>query len=96
MPVYQPGIPTGLVDLDIDYTNIQGNFTVLNTSFGVDHLPFTNTTPQAGYHGDIHFNPVSTTATNAPNNYTSANQYPQGVPAETAGFGKLFSSQVND
>jgi hypothetical protein len=94
--VYQPGIPTGLVDLDQDYLAIQQNFTGLDTTFGIDHVTFSNTTLQNGYHKDIHFNPVSTTVTNAPNNYVTATQYPQGVPVTVAGIGQLFSSEVND
>jgi hypothetical protein len=95
---YQPGIPTGNVKLNIDYSAVQTNFQQLDTQFSVDHIPFSSTTgsPPNGYHQSIHYNPQSTTVTNAPNNYTSAAQYPQGVPATTAGFGQLFSSQVND
>lgn len=54
MSNYQPLIPTGLVDLDQDYQNIQGNFQQLDTSFGVDHLPFSNNTAQNGYHTVAH------------------------------------------
>lgn len=97
MSTYQPGIPTGTVDLDVDYLNIQNNFTQLDTSFGIDHVTFSNQTPQNGYHQDIHFNPVSTTVTNPPNNYNgNVTQYPLGFPATVAGFGQLFSSSVND
>lgn len=97
MPQYQPNIPTGTVDLQIDYLNVQGNFQTLNTTYGIDHIPLANSTPNVnGYHKDIHFNPVSTTATNMPNNYVTATQYPQGVPATVAGIGQLFSAQVND
>ncbi len=90
MPTYQPGIPTGSVPLSLDYTNIQGNFEQLNTVFGVDHLPFSNVSAQLGYHTDIHFNPVSTTSTNAPNNV------PTVIPPTVAGFGQLFSAELND
>lgn len=102
MSTYQPGIPTGTVDLDVDYLNLQNNFTQLDTSFGSDHVTFSNQTPQNGYHQDIHFNPFSTTVTNPPNNYVADDQFPQqgtippGAPATVAGFGQLFSSQVND
>lgn len=51
--IYNPSIPTGLVDLDQDYKNIKNNFTQLNTSFGVDHTPF-SVTPNNGYHKTIH------------------------------------------
>lgn len=88
---YQPGIPTGLVNLDEDYQNIQGNFQALDTVFAVDHVQFSNATAQKGYHTLIHFNPVSTTVTNAPNNQ------PVSIPpAVTAGYGQLFSAQIND
>jgi hypothetical protein len=90
MSVYQPGIPTGTVNLDVDYLNIQNNFTQLDTSFGIDHLPFSNQTAQNGYHKSIHFNPVSTTVTNPPNNQ------PVVTPTATPGFGQAFSSQIND
>lgn len=94
---YQPNIPTGTVDLDQDYLNIQGNFQQLDTQFGVDHIPFSDPTASIhGYHEDIHFNPISTTITNAPNNYIAATATPQGVPPTTPGFGQLFSAQVND
>jgi len=96
MPVYQPGIPTGTVNLDVDYQNIQDNFSQLDVCFNVDHVTFSNTTAQTGYHKSIHFNPVSTTATNVSNNYDTPTQYPQGVPATVAGIGQLFSSEVND
>jgi len=90
MSSYQPGIPTGTVNLDVDYLNIQRNFQQLDTSFGVDHVTFSNQTAQNGYHKSIHFNPVSTTATNPPNNY------PPVTPAAVPGYGQLMSPQVND
>ncbi len=95
---YQPNIPTGSVNLDIDYKNLRGNFQKLDTSFGTDHVPFSDVTAQNGYHEDIHFNPVSTTATQPPPNYDSALQYPAaaGLPPVVAGIGQLFSSGVND
>jgi hypothetical protein len=86
---YQPGIPTGTVNLDIDYQNLQTNFTQLNNIFGVDHTPF-NLALNSGYHGSIHFVPQSTTTTNPPNNY------PPTPPAAVAGVGQLFSATSND
>lgn len=98
---YQPGIPTGTVNLDVDYLNIQNNFQQLDTQFGIDHIPFSNTggTPPTGingYHQYVHFNPFSTTATNPPNNYVPATATPSAVPSATPGFGQIFSCQVND
>lgn len=87
---YQPGIPTGTVPLDLDYINLQNNFQQLDTSFGVDHLPFSDQSAQNGYHKSIHLNPVSTTVTNPPNNQ------PVIPPTTTAGYGQVFSSQIND
>lgn len=90
MSTYQPGIPTGTVNLDVDYQNIQNNFQQLDTTFGVDHVTYSNQTAQNGYHTSIHFNPVSTTSTNPPNNQ------PPVIPSAVAGYGQLFSAQVND
>ena len=53
MPLYQPLIPTGLVDLDEDYQNIQGNFEQLNIVYGTDHYPFDNATPNQGFHNIV-------------------------------------------
>jgi|SRR5579864_1653401 len=58
---YQPLIPTGFVDLDQDYQNIQGNFQQLDTTFGVDHTTFSNNTAQNGYHTVVHLIPQSGT-----------------------------------
>lgn len=95
---YQPGVPTGTVNLNVDYQNLQTNFQELDTQFGVDHVPFSNTggIPPNGYHTNIHLNPFSTTVTNPPNNYVRSTAKPQGVPSATPGYGQLFSCQVND
>lgn len=98
---YQPGIPTGTVSLDVDYQNLQNNFQQLDTQFGIDHIPFSNTSgiPPGGvngYHTSVHFNPQSTTVTDPPNNYDPTNSNPLSYPAATAGFGQMFSCQVND
>ena len=92
MSMYQPGIPTGSVPLDQDYLNLQNNFQQLDTSFSVDHTPFSvNTLTQpAGYHTNVHMIPFSTTITNPTTNY------PPIQPATTAGYGQLWSAQVND
>jgi len=97
MSSYQPGIPTGTVNLDQDYKNIQKNFQQLDTSFGIDHVTFSNQTPQNGYHESIHFNPVSTTTTNPPNNQPlSHSTSPPSLPPLVPGYGQLFSSTIND
>lgn len=58
MSIYNPGIPTGTVNLDQDYKNIQNNFSQANTSFGVDHVPFA-VSENNGFHTNIHQVPLS-------------------------------------
>ncbi len=52
MSTYQPLIPTGTVDLDVDYANIKGNFQQLDTSFAVNHTAF-SVTPFNGMHTQV-------------------------------------------
>lgn len=54
---YQPNIPTGTVDLDVDYKNLQDNFQALDAYFGIDHVPYSIATPQSGYHKTAHLIP---------------------------------------
>lgn len=51
--VYQPGIPTGTVTLDVDYQNLQDNFRQLDTTFGVDHYKFSDNTSNNGFHNKV-------------------------------------------
>ena len=53
MPVYQPLIPSGTVDLDVDYQNIQDNFNQANIVYGIDHYPFDNNTGNEGFHNQV-------------------------------------------
>ena len=53
MTLYQPGVPTGFINLDQDYQNLQNNFTQLDTTFKVDHIPLTQA-PNNGFHIPIH------------------------------------------
>lgn len=53
MTTYQPNIPTGFVNLDTDYANIQGNFQQLDTTFGIDHYTFSNATANNGFHNKV-------------------------------------------
>lgn len=55
---YQPGIPTGTVNLDQDYINIRNNFTQLNTTYGSDHIAF-DEVQNNGYHKTVHIQPRS-------------------------------------
>lgn len=50
MSMYQPNIPTGLINLDVDYQNIRNNFTQLNTTFSKNHLPITDGSANNGAH----------------------------------------------
>lgn len=95
MPTYNPGVPTGTVDLDVDYQNLQDNFQQLNIAYGVDHTPFSDTSGVppggiTGMHKAIHMIPVSTVATNPPNN-----QPINGYTA-VANYGQILSAQIND
>lgn len=95
MPTFQPNVPTGTIPLDQDYLNLQGNNQQLDIAYGVDHVAFSNTTgiPPggiSGMHKTMHMVPVSTTASNPPNN-----QPINGYTA-TSGYGQLLSAQIND
>lgn len=91
MPTYNPGIPTGTVPLNLDYQNIQNNFTVLNTLYNTDHVPLTNTDVTiSGYHQTIHSVPFSTTSSNPPNNQ------PVVAPTAVTGVGEIFTAIIND
>jgi len=82
MPTYQPGIPTGSVNLDVDYQNIQDNFQQLNVAYGVDHVPFSDISgiPPAGISG-MH-NVIHMTS--------------QAAPAAVSTAGQLFNTSNND
>lgn len=81
MAVYQPGIPTGTVNLDVDYLSIQGNFQQANVVYGTDHYPFDNATPNQGFHNVVTTPPV-------------VNNPPDGLPPATgAGILKIYAYQ---
>lgn len=80
MPVYQPNIPSGTVNLDVDYQNVQGNFQQLNIVYGTDHYPFDNATPNQGFH-----NMVTTPAV--------VNSPPDGLPPATTTNPKFYAYQ---
>ena len=64
MSNFNPGVPTGTVNLDVDYQNLQNNNQQLDTSFGVGHTAFSvnsSSTP-AGYHKAIQMIPQSAPA----------------------------------
>lgn len=82
MPTYQPGIPTGLVDLDVDYQNLQDNFQQLNIAYGVDHVPFSDTSgvPPGGISGM----------------HTIIHLQSNAAPSAVATVGQLFNTNQND
>lgn len=90
MSAYQPTIPQGNTKLNQSYQDIQNNFTQLNTTYGVDHVPLTDATPNNGYHTDIHMTPFSTTTTNPTTNY------PPVAPSTVATIGQIFQTVSND
>lgn len=51
--MYQPGIPTGLVNLDVDYQNIQENFQQLDTTYAVDHYAYSDPSSNNGFHNKV-------------------------------------------
>jgi len=71
MPVYNPLVPTGTVNLDVDYQNLQGNFEQANIVYGTNHYPLNNATPNQGFH-----NFVTTPAV--------VNSPPDGLPPATS------------
>jgi hypothetical protein len=83
-------VPTGTVKLNQDFLNLRGNFSQLDTTFGVDHTKFSNGTAQNGYHTTAHFIPFSTPSTNPPDNY------PPVVPVAVSTIGELFCCRTND
>jgi hypothetical protein len=92
MPTYNPLVPTGSVPLNLDYANLQGNFAVINTDYGIDHVPLTDTSGSQGFHNVIHSVPFSTAGV-AP---ASATNYPVLAPAAISGIGEIFTAVVND
>ncbi len=50
MTIYNANIPTGLINLDVDYKNIQNNFSQLDTTFGKNHFTYSNATSNNGKH----------------------------------------------
>jgi hypothetical protein len=90
MPTYNPLIPTGSVPLNLDYQNIQSNFSQLDIIYGTDHMPLTDATTSQGYHINIHSVPFSTTTTNAPNNQ------PVVSPTTVSNVGQIFTAEIND
>lgn len=95
MSIYNPGIPTGTVNLDQDYKNIQNNFSQLDTSFGVDHTKFSAnpTSPVLnGYHNIIHQGPQ----TNSPSAIVGIGQtYVKAPAGDTQLYFRTGGGSVN-
>lgn len=52
MAQYDPLVPTGFVDLDTDYANLQNNFQQLDDIFGIDHVKYSIIT-NSGFHNKV-------------------------------------------
>lgn len=50
MPNYQATIPTGTVDLDQDYLNLQNNFRAIDSYISRNHIPFSSNSSNSGKH----------------------------------------------
>lgn len=94
MPVYQPGIPTGTVPLNIDYQNLQDNFTQSNNVYTIDHLPFTNATAQLGFHTVVHLLNQSADPVNVPS-ATAGQIYAKVASIPPGGDHQLFYKTAN-
>lgn len=87
---YQPNIPTGNVPLNQDYLNILGNFQQLDTSFGTDHVAFSQALNN-GYHTVIR----QVTQGSDPSTIAGTNQlYSKTVAGDTALFMKSGNGVV--
>ncbi len=105
IPTYQPNIPTGTVNLDQDYLNLQGNFQQLNIAYGLDHVAFSDTSGLpptvngiSGLHKVIHMLSFSTLATNPLNNNypISLVTVPPSQPLKVDLTGEIFTTESND
>ncbi len=52
MALYDPLVPTGFVDLDTDYANLQNNFQELDNVYGIDHVKYSVIT-NTGFHNKV-------------------------------------------
>lgn len=97
---FNPLVPTGLVNLSVDYQNLQNNNQQLDTTFGVDHTTFSDNTGQNGFHFNIRQIPFScTTSSPSINPKTTVNgssNQPVLAPGSITGYGQLFQAQIND
>jgi len=48
--LYKPNIPTGTIELDEDYINLQNNFQQLDTTYKVNHVALTDNSTSNGAH----------------------------------------------
>jgi len=93
MSTFNPSVPTGFVNLDEDYKNLQLNFQQINNTYAVDHVALTNNsglppTPGGinGMHTVVHLN----TQTVDPAVNTSAGQFYNKVSTIPPTFDQLF------
>jgi hypothetical protein len=85
---YNLNIPAGPDNPSADRPLMTENTNSISGIIAVDHVGFDLN--NGGYHTVIHSIPFSTTGTNPPKNQ------PVVSPAATAGFGQIFTAQIND
>lgn len=78
---FQANIPQSTDFLSQSQLDLLNNFTALNNVFGIDHSKFDASVPPAGYHTDVHLQPVNLLTVPI-------------VPVASSDYGQLYS--VND
>ncbi len=53
MTTYLPNIPLASDDLSTSQADLLGNFQALNTIYGTDHYPFSDTSADQGFHKKV-------------------------------------------
>jgi hypothetical protein len=91
MTLYNPLIPTGFVDLDEDYQNIQNNFAQLDTTFGVDHVKY-SVASNNGYHTVVH---LLTQASNPTSTLVAGQLFTKVPVVPSGGDSQLFYETAN-
>lgn len=86
--VYKPNIPAGSDDIGTSQGEIQDNFQQLNTSFGIDHVAFNDTTDDTGKHLHTIFSNLTAKGLGIP--ATGAEELALYVKDDAAGDPQLF------
>lgn len=86
--VYNPNIPLVTDDLSTSQSDIKNNFSTANTSFGVDHVTFSDLTGDSGKHSATTY--VNLTDKVLPVPTTTAQEIAMYVKDDAAGAPRLF------